>query len=87
NILGGRMADRKPTGALLGALSALTVVLAAMTFSLHHHVAVVVFVGVLGVAAFSTVSPLQLRVLRHARGAGQNLASSFNIAAFNLGNG
>ena len=87
NILGGRMADRRPTGALLGALAALTAVLAAMTLSVHSHAAVVVFIGVLGVAAFSTVSPLQLRVLRHAHGAGQNLASSFNIAAFNLGNG
>jgi len=87
NILGGRLADRRPTGALLGALLALTVVLASMTLSLYNPVAVVVFVGVLGIAAFSTVSPLQLRVLRHAQGAGQNLASSFNIAAFNLGNG
>lgn len=87
NIIGGRMADRRPTGALLGALVMLTVVLATMTLSLHSPVAVVVFVGVLGIAAFSTVSPLQLRVLRHAQGAGQNLASSFNIAAFNLGNG
>ncbi|WP_246118932.1 MFS transporter [Cupriavidus campinensis] len=87
NILGGRMADRRPTGALLGSLAALTVVLAAMTLALHQPVAVVAFVGVLGVAAFTTVSPLQLRVLRHAHGAGQNLASSFNIAAFNLGNG
>jgi len=87
NILGGRMADRRPTGALLGALAALTVVLATMTLTVHSPVAVVTFVGVLGIAAFSTVSPLQLRVLRHAHGAGQNLASSFNIAAFNLGNG
>ncbi len=87
NVLGGRMADRRPTAALLGALTMLTLVLATMTFSLHHHVAVVVYVGILGIAAFSTVSPLQLRVLRHAQGAGQNLASSFNIAAFNLGNG
>lgn len=87
NLLGGRMADRRPTGALLGSLVALTLVLAAMTLSLHQPVAVVAFVGALGVAAFATVSPLQLRVLRHAHGAGQNLASSFNIAAFNLGNG
>jgi DHA1 family inner membrane transport protein len=41
---------------------------------------------VLGIAAFATVSPLQLRVLEKASGAGQNLASSLNIAAFNLGN-
>jgi DHA1 family inner membrane transport protein len=29
---------------------------------------------------------LQLRVLQQAHGAGESLASSFNIAAFNLGN-
>ena len=43
-------------------------------------------VGLLGVASFATVAPLQLRVLEKAGPAGQNLASSLNIAAFNLGN-
>jgi DHA1 family inner membrane transport protein len=57
-----------------------------MSFALRSPVAMVAFVGLLGVAAFATVSPLQLRVLGFAEGAGQNLASSFNIAAFNLGN-
>ncbi|MDI9239066.1 MFS transporter [Lysobacter sp. LF1] len=86
NLLGGRLADRKATPALLGTLLALAAVLAVMSFGLRSPVAMVAFVGVLGIAAFATVSPLQLRVLRHAEGAGQNLASSFNIAAFNLGN-
>ncbi|WP_123770948.1 MFS transporter [Vulcaniibacterium tengchongense] len=86
NLLGGRLADRRPTPALLGTLLALAAVLGAMSFVLHSRIAMVLFVGLLGVAAFATVSPLQLRVLRHAAGAGQNLASSFNIAAFNLGN-
>jgi DHA1 family inner membrane transport protein len=40
----------------------------------------------LGAAAFATVAPLQMRVLQQAGGAGQGLASSLNIAAFNLGN-
>ena len=79
NIVGGRLADRWPTQSLLGTLFALAVVL-------HSPVAMPVFIGLLGVAAFATVSPLQLRVLRKAEGAGQNLASSFNIAFFNLGN-
>lgn len=87
NILGGRFADRQPTAALLGSLATLVAVLATMTFAVHNQTAMAGFVGILGVAAFATVSPLQLRVLHHASGAGQNLASSFNIAAFNLGNG
>ncbi|KTF36222.1 MFS transporter [Xanthomonas vesicatoria] len=86
NLLGGRLADRRATAALLGTLAALVVVLAAMGLALHNKTAMVVVVGLLGVAAFATVAPLQLRVLEHARGAGQNLASSLNIAAFNLGN-
>lgn len=86
NLLGGRIADRKPTPALLATLAALALVLGAMTFALRSPVAMVAFVALLGVAAFATVSPLQLRVLHHAKGPGQNLASSFNIAAFNLGN-
>ncbi|WP_115562490.1 MFS transporter [Xanthomonas arboricola] len=86
NLLGGRLADRRATAALLGTLAALVAVLATMGLALHNKTAMVVVVGLLGVAAFATVAPLQLRVLEHARGAGQNLASSLNIAAFNLGN-
>jgi len=86
NLLGGRLADRRPAPTLLGSLAALAVVLALMAFVLHSQLAMIAFVGLLGVAAFATVAPLQLRVLEQAHGAGQNLASSLNIAAFNLGN-
>jgi len=86
NLLGGRLADRRPVATLLGTLAVLAIVLAAMGLVLHSRPAMVVFAGLLGVAAFATVAPLQLRVLEQARGAGQNLASSLNIAAFNLGN-
>ena len=86
NLLGGRLADRRLVPTLLGTLAALAVVLGLMTFALHSKPAAIAFIGLLGVAAFATVAPLQLRVLEKADGAGQSLASSFNIAAFNLGN-
>jgi len=86
NLLGGRLADRRLVPALLGTLAALAVVLGLMTFALHSKVGAVVFTGLLGAAMFATVAPLQLRVLQKAAGAGQSLASSLNIAAFNLGN-
>ncbi len=86
NLLGGRLADRRLMPAVLGTLAALAVVLGLMTFGIHSKVAAVAFAGLLGVAAFATVAPLQLRVLEKAGGAGQSLASSLNIAAFNLGN-
>jgi MFS transporter, DHA1 family, inner membrane transport protein len=86
NLVGGKLADRRLLPTLIGSLALLALVLGAMTFALHHAIAAVLFTGLLGAAAFATVAPLQLRVLQQAQGAGESLASSFNIAAFNLGN-
>ena len=86
NLLGGRLADRAALPAVLGTLAALAAVLCAMHWAIDTPWSAVLFVGLLGVAAFATVAPMQLRVLEQAAGAGQNLASSLNIAAFNLGN-
>ena len=86
NLLGGRLADRAPMPAVLGTLLALALVLASMDLWIHLSVPAMVFLVVLGIAAFATVAPLQVRVLDQAAGAGRNLASSLNIAAFNLGN-
>ncbi|MDR6537812.1 MFS transporter [Variovorax soli] len=86
NILGGKLADRALMPAVLGTLAALAGVMALMQPALRTGATAALFVGLLGIAAFATVAPLQLRVLEKAAGAGQNLASSLNIAAFNLGN-
>ncbi|MDQ0591161.1 MFS transporter [Variovorax paradoxus] len=86
NLLGGRLADKSTMPAVLGTLVALAAVLGAMQFTIGTPFTAVVFVGLLGIASFATVAPMQLRVLEKASGAGQNLASSLNIAAFNLGN-
>jgi DHA1 family inner membrane transport protein len=86
NIAGGKLADRGLKRALIGTLGALAVVLLAMTLAIHTKIAAVILIGFLGIAAFATVAPLQLRVLEKAGVAGRTLASSLNIAAFNLGN-
>jgi len=86
NLLGGKLADKHLVHTLLGTLVALAAVLGAMAFALHTPWAAILFTGLLGAAGFATVAPLQMRVLQQAEGAGQNLASSLNIAAFNLGN-
>jgi len=86
NLLGGRLADRAPMRALLATLAALAFVFAAMHWMIVAPWSAVLFVALLGIAAFATVAPMQLHVLEKASGAGQNLASSLNIAAFNLGN-
>jgi DHA1 family inner membrane transport protein len=85
NLLGGKLADRKLMPALLLTLTALIAALLMMTFALHSKCLTVAFVGLLGIAAFATVPPLQLWVLHKANDA-QSLASSLNIGAFNLGN-
>ncbi|KQY22538.1 MFS transporter [Rhizobium sp. Root482] len=86
NLLGGRLADRNLTRAIVGTLATLTFALALMTFAFDNQIAAIVFTGLLGAAGFATVAPLQMWVLSKAEGAGQSLASSFNIGAFNLGN-
>lgn len=86
NMLGGKLADRNLPVALLATTASLAIVLFAMTATLRSPVAVTIFVGLIGAAAFATVAPLQMRVLDKAGPAGRNLASSLNIAAFNLGN-
>jgi MFS transporter, DHA1 family, inner membrane transport protein len=86
NLVGGRWADKGLNAALVGTLIALTAVMGASAFAFHSQAGAVIAAFLLGAAAFATVAPLQMRVLSQAGGAGQGLASSLNIAAFNLGN-
>ncbi len=86
NLVGGRLADRSVLATVFGTLAMLALVLAAMTPGLRSPIAAVLLIGLLGAAGFATVAPLQMWVLSKAEGAGQSLASSLNIAAFNLGN-
>ncbi|ARP79696.1 MFS transporter [Bordetella genomosp. 8] len=85
NTLGGKFADRRLMPTLVGTLLILAVLQAVFTFTAHAQVAAAITVGLLGAAGFATVPPLQMRVLEKAATA-PNLASAFNIAAFNLGN-
>jgi DHA1 family inner membrane transport protein len=86
NLVGGKLADWKLGPALLGSIALLAVAMAVGGLAFHDKVGAVAVTFLLGFAAFATVAPLQLRVLQQAGGAGQTLASSLNIAAFNLGN-
>ncbi|TQF13673.1 MFS transporter [Myxococcus llanfairpwllgwyngyllgogerychwyrndrobwllllantysiliogogogochensis] len=86
NLVGGKLADRRLVPSILGSLAVLALVLFGMTFVLHDRVLTVIAIGLFGAAAFATVPPLQMWVLEKAEGAGQSLASSLNIGAFNLGN-
>lgn len=86
NLLGGKWADRGVMRALFTSIAALMVVLAAGRWAFGHTAVAMAYVVVLGTVAFATVAPMQMRVLQQAGTHGANLASSLNIAAFNLGN-
>lgn len=85
NLLGGRLADWWLMPSLTGILAVLGLVLLGFAWTMQHTWLAVITVFVWGVAAFATVPPLQMRVVQQADAA-PNLASTLNIAAFNLGN-
>ncbi len=85
NIIGGKLADRKLMPSLIGILLVLAVVLAVFTITDQYKVPALITIFILGIAAFGTVPGLQLHMLNTAKEA-PTLASTLNIAAFNLGN-
>ncbi len=86
NLVGGRFADRALVPTMFASLIGLLLVLVLLAPLLGSKMGALVAVVALGFAAFATVAPLQMWVMSNAGGAGESLASSVNIAAFNLGN-
>lgn len=86
NLLGGKLADRGVMRALVLTIATLAAVLAAGRWAFASPLIAMAYVVVLGTVAFATVAPMQMRVLQQAGDEGATLASSLNIAAFNLGN-
>ncbi|HEX4225053.1 MAG TPA: MFS transporter [Pseudonocardiaceae bacterium] len=85
NLAGGRAADRALTPTLVVLLIALAVVLAALTFTAHAKIPAIITLLLMGAFGFAIVPGLQMRVLHFASDA-PTMASSANIAAFNVGN-
>jgi predicted MFS family arabinose efflux permease len=89
NIWGGKLADRKgPVPALQIVFALLAAVLLVLQFTAAHRIAVLVTVLAWGAVAFGNVPGLQVYVVRRAeRDAPRavDVASSLNIAAFNVG--
>ena len=84
NVIGGRLGDWNPLGAIVALFLAVIVVLIAFTMTSHDAILTVITMFVWGVVAFALVSPLQMRVLDMGRGA-PNLISTLNQGAFNIG--
>lgn len=85
NIAGGRAADRSRDPSLLVGLIALTVAMAVFAATASNPVLAAILLFLMGVFGFGITPGIQARVLDYAPGAA-TLASSANIAAFNVGN-
>ncbi len=85
NIYGGKLADRKLLPSLIGILLMLSIVLALFSITDQYKILTLLTVFIFGIFAFGTVPGLQLHMLNTAKEA-PTLASTLNIAAFNLGN-
>ncbi|MCF3945283.1 MFS transporter [Acidiphilium iwatense] len=84
-LLGGNLADRHSARTIVMTLVGIAAVLVVLWLTSEDAVLAVLTIMVWGVAVFTMVSPLQTRVIDHARDA-PNLASTINQGAFNLGN-
>lgn len=85
NIAGGAYADRSLPKTLIATLAGFAIVLALSTAAWPHPILAAVATFAIGLLGFAAVTPLQMNVIRVAQNA-PNLASSANIAAFNVGN-
>ncbi|KVG75093.1 MFS transporter [Burkholderia ubonensis] len=89
NVWGGKLADRVgPVRALKRIFLLLAVVLLALTFTVHVKWLAILTMLAWGAVAFGNVPGLQVYVVKQARHFAPDaadVASGFNIAAFNLG--
>jgi DHA1 family inner membrane transport protein len=85
STLGGRFADIALMPATIAILAALALVQLVFRWAMFDLVVTYGLLFVWGAAAFATIAPLQTRVVSSSPEA-PALASSLNIAAFNLGN-
>ena len=87
NVIGARAADRSLMGTILGASTAMLIVLIVFAWTSHARTPAAVTLFMLGVVAYATVPGLTTRVITAADGDAQNLlASAAAVSAFNLGN-
>ncbi|MFI6865423.1 MFS transporter [Nocardia sp. NPDC050406] len=85
NLVGGRWADRGLTRTLVGMTLALGIALVAFALLSDNKIASAALLLAMGFFGFGATPGLQMRVLDHAAEA-PTMASSANIAAFNVGN-
>lgn len=88
NVIGGKVANRKPIVALFYMFIVQTIVLFALTFTAPYKVAGLITIILMGLFAFMNVPGLQVYVVMLAERfvpSAVDVASAINIAAFNAG--
>jgi DHA1 family inner membrane transport protein len=84
NLIGGRLADWKLMPSLIGLFLFIAGLLALFTVTSSYPAAAIATLIVWGMAGFAVVAPLQMHVVKEAKGA-PNLVSVLNHAGFNIG--
>ncbi|MBW3129034.1 MFS transporter [Hymenobacter profundi] len=86
NLLGGWLTDRiSPLRATTWLLAAMTGALLITPFAAHHQLPTILMTMLTGALAFSTAAPIQMLMIRAAKGS-EMLASSLSQSGFNTGN-
>lgn len=88
NLVGGKVSNKNPLKALLWMFVLQALVLLIFTFTVHYTVLGIITLFIMGALSFANVPGLQLYVVqiaeKHLPGT-EDVASAFNIAAFNVG--
>lgn len=85
NIIGGKLADWKLYGSLIGMLVAMMVLEIAFYWGSSNVVGAEILLFLWGAASFAAISALQMNAINKGKAA-PNLISTLNIGAFNAGN-
>jgi DHA1 family inner membrane transport protein len=88
NLIGGKVSNKNPLKALLWMFVLQAIVLLVFTYTVQHTVLGIITLFIMGALSFANVPGLQLLVVqiaeKHLPGT-EDVASAFNIAAFNVG--
>lgn len=88
NVIGGKVANKKPAKALMVMFILQAIIMLILTFTLSFKLAAVITLFFMGILAFSNVPGLQLYIVQLAEKylpGTEDVASALNIAAFNIG--
>lgn len=88
NLVGGKVSNHNPVKALLWMFALQAAILLIFSFTVFNTIAAIITLFLLGALSFASVPGLQLLVVqiaeKHLPGT-EDVASAFNIAAFNVG--